>query len=102
MEVAVNLEMATCRGDMWLPRPTRKDHPWRSMPWHAMPPHASGTTLSARARYAAGVREMFEGWLDGEPIRDENLLRLDLRGRARGDFDQRARAQLQSLLPVHL
>ena len=44
------------------------------MPWHAMQPHSSGTTLSAQARYAAGVRETLECWFDGKPIRDEYLI----------------------------
>jgi formate dehydrogenase len=39
-----------------------------------MTPHVSGTSLSAQSRYAAGVREMLEGWLDGRPIRDEYLI----------------------------
>ncbi len=50
------------------------DHPWRTMPNHAMTPHTSGTSLSAQARYAAGVREILECWLDGRPIRDEYLI----------------------------
>jgi formate dehydrogenase len=39
-----------------------------------MTPHVSGTTLSAQARYAAGVREILECWLDGRPIRGEYLI----------------------------
>ncbi len=34
----------------------------------------SGTSLSAQARYAAGVREILECWFDGKPIRDEYLI----------------------------
>ena len=30
------------------------------MPNHGMTPHTSGTSLSAQARYAAGVREILE------------------------------------------
>lgn len=61
-------------GDVWFPQPPPTDHPWRTMPHHAMTPHTSGTSLSAQARYAAGVREILECWLDGKPIRDEYLI----------------------------
>ena len=44
------------------------------MPYHGMTPHTSGTTLSAQARYAAGVREILECWFDGRPIREEYLI----------------------------
>lgn len=36
-----------------------------------MTPHTSGTTLSAQARYAAGVREILECYFDGKPQRPE-------------------------------
>ena len=36
-------------------------------------PHL-GPSLSAQARYAAGVREILECWLDGRPIREEYLI----------------------------
>jgi formate dehydrogenase len=39
-----------------------------------MTPHVSGTTLSAQARYAAGVREILECWFANRPIRDEYLI----------------------------
>ena len=39
-----------------------------------MTPHTSGTTLSARARYAAGAREILEDSLAGRPIRQEYLI----------------------------
>lgn len=61
-------------GDVWFPQPAPKDHPWRSMPHHGMTPHISGTSLSAQARYAAGVREVLECWFEGRPIRDEYLV----------------------------
>ncbi len=38
------------------------------------PDHTSGTTLSAQARYAAGVREILECWLEGKAIRPEYLI----------------------------
>jgi len=61
-------------GDVWFPQPAPNDHPWRSMPNHAMTPHISGTSLSAQARYAAGVREILECYFEGKPIRDEYLI----------------------------
>jgi formate dehydrogenase len=39
-----------------------------------MTPHISGTSLSAQARYAAGVREILECWFEGKPIRDSYLI----------------------------
>ena len=70
-------QLAGYAGDVWFPQPAPKDHPWRTMPNHAMTPHTSGTSLSAQARYAAGVREILECWLDGRPIRDEYLIVQD-------------------------
>ena len=67
-------QLAGYAGDVWFPQPPPKDHPWRSMPHHAMTPHTSGTSLSAQARYAAGVREILECWFDGKPIRNEYLI----------------------------
>ncbi len=61
-------------GDVWFPQPPPKDHAWRTMPHHGMTPHVSGTSLSAQARYAAGVREILECWLDGRSIREEYLI----------------------------
>lgn len=67
-------QLAGYAGDVWFPQPAPVDHPWRTMPHHGMTPHVSGTTLSAQARYAAGVREILECWFDGHPIRDEYLI----------------------------
>ena len=67
-------QLAGYAGDVWFPQPAPNDHPWRSMPNHAMTPHTSGTSLSAQARYAAGVREILECWMDGRPIREEYLI----------------------------
>ena len=64
-------------GDVWFPQPAPQDHPWRTMPWHGMTPHISGTSLSAQARYAAGVREVLECWFEGRPIRNEYLIIKD-------------------------
>ena len=67
-------QLAGYAGDVWFPQPPSKDHPWRTMPHHGMTPHVAGTTLSAQARYAAGVREMLECYFEGQPIRDEYLI----------------------------
>ena len=67
-------QLAGYAGDVWFPQPAPNDHPWRTMPHHAMTPHTSGTSLSAQARYAAGVREILECWLEGRPIREEYLI----------------------------
>ena len=67
-------QLAGYAGDVWFPQPAPKDHPWRTMPHHGMTPHISGTSLSAQARYAAGVREILECWFDGRPIREEYLI----------------------------
>ena len=66
--------LAGYAGDVWFPQPAPKDHPWRNMPHHGMTPHVSGTSLSAQARYAAGVREILECWFERRPIRDEYLI----------------------------
>jgi formate dehydrogenase len=67
-------QLAGYAGDVWYPQPAAKDHPWRTMPHHGMTPHVSGSSLSAQARYAAGVREILECWFDTRPIRDEYLI----------------------------
>lgn len=64
-------QIAGYAGDVWFPQPAPKDHPWRNMSQHGMTPHISGTSLSAQARYAAGVREILECILEGRPIREE-------------------------------
>jgi formate dehydrogenase len=67
-------QLAGYAGDVWFPQPAPKDHPWRTMPHHGMTPHVSGTSLSAQARYAAGVREILECWFENRPIREEYLI----------------------------
>jgi formate dehydrogenase len=67
-------QLAGYAGDVWFPQPPPKEHPWRTMPHHGMTPHTSGTSLSAQARYAAGVREILECWFEGRPIREEYLI----------------------------
>jgi formate dehydrogenase len=69
-----NGQLAGYAGDVWFPQPAPKDHPWRTMPNHGMTPHVSGTSLSAQARYAAGVREILECWFENQPIRNEYLI----------------------------
>jgi formate dehydrogenase len=66
--------LAGYAGDVWFPQPAPRDHPWRTMPNNGMTPHTSGTSLSAQARYAAGVREILDSWFDGHPIREEYLI----------------------------
>jgi formate dehydrogenase len=67
-------QLAGYAGDVWFPQPAPRDHVWRTMPNHGMTPHISGTSLSAQARYAAGVREILECFFEGRPIRDEYLI----------------------------
>jgi len=67
-------QLAGYAGDVWFPQPPPQDHPWRTMPHHGMTPHISGTSLSAQARYAAGVREILECWFEQRPIRNEYLI----------------------------
>src|SRR3970282_1951148 len=67
-------QLAGYAGDVWFPQPAPKDHPWRTMPHHGMTPHISGSSLSAQARYAAGVREILECWFEQRPIREEYLI----------------------------
>ena len=64
-------------GDVWFPQPAPNDHVWRSMPNHGMTPHTSGTSLSAQARYADGVREILECFFNKTPIRDQYLIVKD-------------------------
>ena len=67
-------QLAGYAGDVWFPQPAPKDHPWRTMPHHGMTPHISGTSLSAQARYAGGIREILECWFEKRPIRNEYLI----------------------------
>ena len=64
-------------GDVWDPQPAPPDHPWRTMPNHVMTPHVSGTTLEAQKRYAAGVRNSLEDFIQGRPIRDDYVMVAD-------------------------
>ena len=70
-------QLAGYAGDVWFPQPPPRDHPWRTMPHHGMTPHISGTSLSAQARYAAGVRETLECFFASKPIRNEYLVVKD-------------------------
>ena len=63
-------------GDVWFPQPAPNDHVWRTMPNHGMTPHTSGTSLSAQARYADGVREILECFFEGKEIRNQYLICL--------------------------
>jgi len=70
-------QLAGYAGDVWFPQPPPADHPWRTMPHQAMTPHTSGTTLTAQARYAAGVREILENMFAGRPQRMEYQIVTD-------------------------
>jgi len=72
-----NGQLGGYAGDVWFPQPPPQDHPWRTMPHQAMTPHTSGTTLSAQARYAAGVREILENMFAGRPQRLEYQIVTD-------------------------
>jgi formate dehydrogenase len=61
-------------GDVWFPQPAPAGHPWRTMPRNAMVPHISGSSLSAQARYCAGVKEILEAYFEDSPIRSEYLI----------------------------
>jgi formate dehydrogenase len=67
-------QLAGYAGDVWFPQPAPRNHPWRTMPREGMTPHISGSSLSAQARYAAGVREILECWFEKRPIRTEYLI----------------------------
>ena len=67
-------QLAGYAGDVWFPQPAPRRPPWRTMPHHGMTPHISGSSLSAQARYAAGMREILECWFEGRPIREEYLI----------------------------
>ena len=106
-----NGQLAGYAGDVWFPQPAPRDHPWRSMPHHGMTPHISGTSLSAQARYAAGVREILECFFDGRPIRDEYLIAKDGRlagagahsyseGDATRGSEEAARYQIPNPMPA--
>ena len=67
-------KLAGYAGDVWFPQPAPNDHIWRTMPNHGMTPHTSGTSLSAQARYADGVREILECFFANKEIRNEYLI----------------------------
>ena len=64
-------------GDVWFPQPAPNDHVWRTMPNHGMTPRTSGTSLTAQARYADGVREILECFFEGKEIRNQYLIVKD-------------------------
>ena len=70
-------QLAGYAGDVWFPQPAPNDHIWRNMPHNGMTPHTSGTSLSAQARYAAGVREILECLFDGSKQREEYTIVAD-------------------------
>ena len=66
--------LAGYAGDVRYPQPAPPDHPWRHMPNHAMTPHVSGTTLEAQKRYADGVRDCLERFLENRSIERDYLI----------------------------
>ncbi|KAK9917019.1 hypothetical protein WJX75_000031 [Coccomyxa subellipsoidea] len=58
-------------GDVWPQQPAAPEHPWRHMPCHAMTPHISGTTIDAQERYAGGVRDILEAWIEQKPFEED-------------------------------
>ena len=64
-------------GDVWFPQPAPNDHVWRTMPNHGMTPHTSGTSLTAQAIYADGVREILECFFEKREIRNQYLIVKD-------------------------
>jgi formate dehydrogenase len=70
-------KLAGYAGDVWFPQPAPADHPWRTMPYNGMTPHTSGSSLSAQNRYASGVREILECYLNNKNIRNEYLIVQD-------------------------
>lgn len=42
-----------------------------------MTPHVAGTTLEAQKRYAAGVRDSLENFIEDRPIRDDFVMVSD-------------------------
>ena len=65
-------QLAGYAGDVWFPKPARKDHPWRTMPHHGMTLHTSGTRRG-QARYAPAPANSGR-WFDNRPIREEYLI----------------------------
>jgi formate dehydrogenase len=66
--------LAGYAGDVWYPQPAPANHPWRNMPNHAMVPHYSGTTLEAQRRYADGIRNCLNRFMNGRPIERDFLI----------------------------
>jgi len=73
-EMLKNGHLAGYAGDVWYPQPAPKDHPWRTMTNHAMTPHMSGTSIDAQARYAKGVKDILEDFMQGKPIQEDCVM----------------------------
>lgn len=74
VEVLESGHLGGYAGDTWYPQPAPADHPWRTMPRQAMTVHYSGMTVEAQERIAAGVKEMLQAYLAGEPLPEDYLL----------------------------
>ncbi len=74
VEAMESQHLAGYAGDVWYPQPAPADHPWRHMPNQAMTPHVSGTSLEAQKRYADGIKDCLERFLDNRPIEKDYLI----------------------------
>lgn len=66
-------------GDVWDVQPAPSDHPWRTMKnplggGNGMVPHYSGTTLDAQNRYANGVKQILDNYLNETPQDPANVI----------------------------
>lgn len=66
-------------GDVWNVQPAPRDHPWRTVKnplggGNGMVPHYSGTTLDAQTRYANGVKQIVDNYLNGRAQDSANII----------------------------
>jgi len=66
-------------GDVWNVQPAPKNHPWRTVKnplggGNGMVPHYSGTTLDAQTRYANGVKQIIDNYLNGRAQDAANVI----------------------------
>ena len=83
-------------GDVWFPQPAPNDHVWRSMPNHGMTPHTSGTSLTAQARYADGVRDIWNVSLKVKKSEINHLIAKDGQLAGMGGATHTVKDQLQA------
>ena len=66
-------------GDVWNVQPAPGNHPWRTVKnplggGNGMVPHYSGTTLDAQIRYANGVKQIVDNYLNGRAQDGANVI----------------------------